>query len=338
MSKREQMLKGGSLCETVLVREGTKSWIRKSVCLDHNREFGYDRWYSQLKLLQQYSIWFPGFFPRIIRYGVRGRSAYVDLEAFPALETAFDFLIKAESGAADVQWLFDRIMDRLSYLHRYKFASGPGAIELYISEKIVRKLNICMANDEFKKFADRKFIWCNGIRVLSLVRVLSEYTDRLCDYYLEESECSVHGNITLENILFDAESGMIWFIDPYAEGVIGSPLIEYSQLLQSCRSNYEVLNAKTPKISVRDGSVAIEGAGLFGVDSAKSSGLGTFAFLLEKYLAERFSKGQIACIRLFEISQFIRMLPFKLEHSPAHALLFYSLASSLFEEFYGEGL
>ena len=322
-------LKGGSLSSTVLMTDQTTSWVRKSVKLVGNREFGFDRWYSQLKLLRHYSIMFPKLFPKVIRYGVGEDSiAYMDLEVWPTTSTAFDYLTGVISSEERVRRMFCMIMNKLEWVHSRCFPSNQKCIELYVAEKIVRKLQICMNDPIFKEFADRDQISYNGIFVPSFVSVLDKYTDMLQDCYTEDFECIVHGNITLENILYDPGSGSVLFIDPYAEGIIDSRLVEYSQLLQSCNSMYEILNREDFEFSVDIGCVANHPDSEF-----EYLGLRLFRDHLINFLWSSLSNEQIRCVQLFEISQYIRMLPFKLKSGKiGRTILFYGLASWLFSK------
>jgi hypothetical protein len=52
-------LKGGSLSSTFLIKEKNRKKIRKQVSLTKNREYGFVRWYSQLKKIQKYNKLFP---------------------------------------------------------------------------------------------------------------------------------------------------------------------------------------------------------------------------------------------------------------------------------------
>jgi hypothetical protein len=54
-----------------------------------------------------------------------------------------------------------------------------------------------------------------------------------------------------------------------------------------------------------------------------------FNKLFKIFLIKNFDFNEIMLIRAFEISQFIRMIPFKLIISPKKAILFYALSSKL---------
>ena len=64
----------------------------------------------------------------------------------------------------------------------------------------------------------------------------------------------------------------------------------------------------------------------------KNYGLDYFNDLLHDFLSQSLSDNDYKSVRLLEISQFIRMLPFKSEVDPSKMILFYSLASKLFND------
>ena len=49
-----RLLKGGSLAGTYVITTSSGQYVRKEISLVENREYGYQRWYSQLKRLQRY--------------------------------------------------------------------------------------------------------------------------------------------------------------------------------------------------------------------------------------------------------------------------------------------
>ena len=68
------------------------------------------------------------------------------------------------------------------------------------------------------------------------------------------------------------------------------------------------------------------------------SGMNYFNDKLVNYLKKSFSNDDYMIIRLMEISQFIRMLPFKMEIDEDKMLFFYGLASYLFSYWFSSNL
>ena len=136
-------------------------------------------------------------------------------------------------------------------------------------------------------------------------------------------ESYTHGNITLENIIYDEDKDTIVFIDPYEENIIDNCYNEYSQLLQSCNSHYEIYN-----------SLNIES--FENIDLDVPYGIEKFNQLFHSYMESSMTESQIKVVKYFEISQFIRMLPFKLNVDRKKMFLFYSLASHLTNKLLGK--
>lgn len=316
-----ERLKGGSLSGTYLITEqGKPSIVRKEVSLVENREYGFQRWYSQLKRQQRYSVLFPEIFPEILNFGVTEDKAYFDMNCIENAVTAQEFIVNCQN-AQDIKKIFEAIMDKMQSLYKYKIPTFQAPIDLYLHEEVDRRLHDCNKTHEFVVFSKNKEIVFNDEVFPSFISQIDSYKSLAQKYYPTEStETFTHGNITLENILYVPEQNRVVFIDPYEENVIDSILAEYSQLYQSCNGYYEVLNEMKPEIQKNQVTCNFE----------RNFGLDTFNQLLsEKISAEHSLKEQFS-IRIFEISQFIRMLPFKMVIDMEKMMLFYALASKLF--------
>ncbi len=242
------MPKGGSLSGTYrcTTSDGT-TFVRKEVSLTTNRDYGFQRWYSQLKRMQRYEVLFPGHFPKLITYGRDGDMAYFDMVHIPDAVTVQEFLL-GETDQVQVDAVFDALMAKVNdKMYATRIASTPAPIDLYIYEEIEQKMKACRGNARFQEIAayrDRG----DQRRAPGSRRGLSVIVELARATYRHSTETFTHGNITLENILYQPASNTITLIDPYEENVIDSALADYSQVLQSCNSKYELYNAATPKI------------------------------------------------------------------------------------------
>ena len=112
--------------------------------------------------------------------------------------------------------------------------------------------------------------------------------------------------------MWDEYEEKITFIDPYEENIIDSCLCDYSQILQSCHGNYEMLLSGKKK----------QGSGV-------SIFYNKFLFWLNSQYVN-----DVRVVDLFEISQFIRMLPFKKQALQTEQVrFFYNHAHNLFAEY-----
>ena len=315
------IFKGGSLSETCLIiDEDGNSFVRKSVSLIDNRVYGYQRWYSQLKRIQRYSVLYPDIFPRLIKYGKDGNTGYFDIEYYDKGVNAQEYIEKC-IDKKKIDLFFNNLIETMGILHVTSIQSNCEAMDLYIYEEIEQKINDCYNNELFMDFIKYDEIIFNGSKVNSFLKVLDKYKTLCRKYYVSPKETFTHGNITLENLLFFPENNKFIFIDPYEENIIDSKLAEFSQLLQSSNGKYEVYNRHNDYL-LNGNEVAME--------INESYGLNYLNNKLIKYLKDEFSENDYYIIRLLEISQFIRMLPFKMEVDENKMIFFYSLASKLF--------
>ena len=315
-------LKGGSLSKTYLcIPIFGKPFVRKDVLLISNREYGFQRWYSQLKRLQRYGSMFPGVFPKLIDYGRDGDLAYFNIEYIEDAQTAHEFLLQT-SNVYLIDKMFDQLVSVMGVMHKTELPSFKSSSVLYIYEEIEQKINACMHNARFKEFSSYTEIFFNGKKVTGMQHILNEYIEMFGSVYKNPIETFTHGNLTLENILYQPACNKITFIDPYEENIIDSKLAEYSQLLQSSSSLYELYNLGAPRI---EGNEVL-------LEVGSPSGLKYFNNIFNVFMKETLTTDQIRIVRLLEISQYARMLPFKMEIDENKMLFFYALGSYLFHE------
>ena len=290
-------LKGGSLSATYL-HQGRETFIRKTVSLTENREYGYVRWYSQLKKLQRYNEMFPGLFPVVLSVGYYDDTAYFDLEylnGFRDIKTIFsnDTLTNAEISKINLA-----LWSAFDQLHSTTYLTNPGGAGLYYKEEAEQKLIDARTVPEFEEFYKLGNYVYNHQQVLGL----DEYMPRLKEYLLSanlSSEEYIHGNPTLENTMYSSEQDRVVFIDTYEESIIDSKLLDYSQVLQCSRSHYGYINDRSVQISGNTVSHNLTVPDNFKV----------FDYYFEQELVKR--NLDLKLIDVLEATQFIRMLPFK---------------------------
>jgi len=306
------LLKGGSLAGTYLISGIGGDFIRKEISLRNDREYGYQRWYSQLKRLQRYELLFPSIFAKVIRYGVDGDQAFFDLEYYPNYHNCWEYLMECDDKE-EIENIFKLIISALNVIHSKQLQSCPEALNLYYEEEIRKKIEDCFTDEGFLNYYNRSTIKFHGKLIPSLRVLLEDYRNYGFTHYTTPMECYTHGNITLENILYSPHDNKIILIDPYEENIIDNIYNEYSQILQSCNSHYEIYNTS-------EGGDYIPHVPL---------GIEYFNILFSDFMKKNLSENEIKIVKYFEVSQFIRMLPFKLKRDRNKMFTFYGLASYL---------
>ncbi len=324
--KSVKILKGGSLSSTYLIEKGNLKFVRKDVSLNENREYGFYRWYSQLKKLQRLGKLFPEIFPKILSYGIKKNDAYLDMEYIENSVNGFEFL-QSNPSKSEVDVFLKVLIETMEKLHSNKMESFKEALSLYVYEEIERPLKFCISNDKsLKKFSEYESIFLNDLETIPILSRMQEIYDFIEKYHHNPQECYTHGNLTLENILWVQKEEKMIFIDLYEENVTDTIYNEYSQLLQSSNSNYEAYNELCADIKGNKVYLKVE----------KTPAMEYFNNKFLKWVKQKLSPEEIKITRLYEISQFTRMLPFKMHVSKEKMIFFYSLASHLLDKLLGE--
>jgi hypothetical protein len=291
-------LKGGSLSSTYLMENEKGKFVRKMINTKDNREYGYMRWYSQLKKLQRYNTDFPYLYPQIIKIGVDGDQAYFDLEYLKTYKDIKTIFAEQELTDKELHKINNAIWNAFSVMHQYSHNAISGAPLLYFKEEVEQKLEDAK---KFPKFLE--FFNCGTYQYFGdIIHGITNYVDELRNFFSEMKlidEQSIHGNPTLENMMYSFTDDAVKFVDPYEESVIDTRFLDYAQVLQCSRSCYGITN---------DGEVSVN-ENVVKCDIVVPKNFREFNKLFEGQIIEPKTK-QI--VDVLEATQFIRMLPFKL--------------------------
>jgi hypothetical protein len=317
MGTKKTKLKGGSLSSTYFVEEDDKKFIRKCVSLTKDREYGYVRWYSQLKKLQRFESDLPGLFPKILNVSYDGDEAYFDLEYLKNYQNISEILLDKSLAEYEVEKIYHAFVTGLRAIHKISYAPNPGAPLLYFKEEVEQKLNDARKFQVFNQFYELgTYEYDNRI-----IHGLSNYLDELTNYFTElklDSEEHIHGNPTLENTMYSITDDKVVFIDPYEESIIDTKFLDYAMVLQSSRSYYEIYNEGL--VTYEDEMPKMK------MDDAIPEPLKYFNYLFQNNIKEEDRK----LVDILEATQFIRMLPFKCAAGHlSHAKYFYLHACKL---------
>ena len=250
-------LKGGSLSSTFLHDEGDKKFIRKTINTKDNREYGYVRWYSQLKKLQRFGG--MGLFPKVLRIGTTDNGAYFDIEYLEGYRDIKTILIEDSMTYDVVERISEAVWRSFDNLHRKIYLPIKGAGQLYFKEEVTQKLSDAFKYQKFYNFYESGLFDAfeyNG----RITHGIQNYLPELNHFFNElnfTTEENIHGNPTLENMMYSFEEDKVMFVDPYEESCIDSRLLDYSQVLQCSRSYYGFINDR--EVTVDGPSVSYHG-------------------------------------------------------------------------------
>ena len=78
--------------------------------------------------------------------------------------------------------------------------------------------------------------------------------DRLCNLFAKDPVGTIHGDLTIENIICRTDNDSWYLIDPNTGNLHESPFLDYGKLLQSLHGSYEFM-MKTPRVAVQDNRI-----------------------------------------------------------------------------------
>ena len=288
-------LKGGSLSNTYRLPQ--YDLVCKEVVRDKNREYGFVRWYSQLKKLQRYNTQYPNLFPKVLGVNVDGTTAGFKMEYMKGFRDIKNILANDTLTDEQIFRISQAVWKGLNQLHSVTHDPIPGAGKLYFEEEVWQKLKDAIAIPEFAEFHAHGTYEYNGRIVQGIGASFHDLENFFSELTLIQEE-NIHGNPTLENILYSFEEDRVVFIDVYDESMIDTRFLDYAQVLQCSRSHYGYIN---------DNQVEIGGLSVTHRLQIPKN-FETFNYHFESEIAEPRTK---EIVDVFEATQFIRMLPFK---------------------------
>lgn len=289
-------LKGGSLNSTAIYRDDEKKFVRKMISRMADREYGYIRWYSQLKKLQRFNDIIPGYVPKIIDIGTTDEGAFFDIEYIESKD--IKTILKNELSENKILKINQKLWEAFDNLHGHNYTPNRSSLKLYYQEEVLQKINDARKFSNFDKFYQIDQYEYRGQTIKGMKSIFENF-EKLFSQNID-SECYVHGNPTLENILYTSDDSVI-FIDLYEEGIVDSKFMDYSQVLQCSNSHYGILN---------DGKLYVNDNVVFNEEVIPQS-LISFNEMFVNELKLRCDSRSFKLVQLFEATQFFRMLPFK---------------------------
>jgi hypothetical protein len=302
-----KILKGGSLSRTIVVSYDGKKFVRKSISFKENREYGLVRWHSQIRKIQTLNRFMPDSSICIENMGIDGDAYYYEAPYYEGSKNCYDALLNGESP----DLLATKISILLGRMAEVGYRNNPGALAIYINEEVLLPLvnAFDLANSGMLSLQpNESSVFIDG--VAEAIEIAKKII--LKTRYAQIHESLTHGNLTLENIIWDSQRKEVIMIDPYAETYCETIIGDVSQLLQSSRSGYEFISNLLENNPFR-------------VDRYPTQEIPTCLIDFSNCLLQRVSINSWFSeeyLSILSASQFIRMFPFKQVTNPRQGLLF----------------
>jgi hypothetical protein len=316
-----EVFKGGSLSRTELLENSKlKKIVRKSISKVDNREYGFIRWQSQYKRLQRYNQIFPEVFPKLLAVGFENSFYYFDLEYLEGFINLKDYMSNYTVEDFEVAEIAEKVFELANCMHsKIKFKSNPGVFDFYLQEECFNKFDDAKQNPLFLEFTKHRKIVFNDVQFDNLEKNQGWLLDFASQLKIN-NECYSHGNLTLENILYNPESKVCKFIDPYEENIIDCSEADFSQIKQCSIGHYGLLMKTSPLINLNKINIKYEIPQTFSAFNVK----------FQQLILENLNNYNHFVEDFLYASQFYRMLPFKIQSGNIEqAILFYGVACKL---------
>ena len=300
-------LKGGSLSRTTVVSHSGKKFVRKSIYFKENREYGLVRWHSQIRKIQSLYKFLPESSIFIENMGVDGDTYYYEMPYYEYAHNCVDALLNGECPNL-LATKISAILGRMAEID-YGYTEGPLAI--YITEEVILPLMNALDLAIIGKLPlepSESSIFINAlVEAIEIAKVIASSVGQV-----QIQESLTHGNLTLENIIWDSQKKQPIMIDPYAETYCETIIGDISQLLQSSSSGYEYVSNlfETRSCPVDQYPISEIPSCFTSFSSSLIQQVSSEKWFSEEYLA------------IMTASQFIRMFPFKQATKPRQGVLF----------------
>lgn len=315
----QRMFRGGSDALTAMVQVGNELRVRKYALGGAARKLE-----AQCRWLEEHSSDLP-----LVRITGQARSDarfQYDMEYSRTSRDLFDTIHTYDVGTS---WhILSDLMDSIATLHdRTRTGEAETAlVERYAAEKVAG--NLATIRAAFPMFFEDERVLVNGVNIdLALLDRFAE-SDFLLSRLQMRKVATIHGDLTIENVLTDTSRASGWFlIDPNIGNIFESPLLDYAKLLQSLHLGYESLNRDVAcRYADRALTFPIARTAQYAVLHTQAVG----------WMRDRFGEGGFREIRLHEIIHYYRLTPYKFRKGAHAGLVFLGCLSLLVQRYFDE--
>jgi hypothetical protein len=141
----------------------------------------------------------------------------------------------------------------------------------------------------------------------------------------DRSVATVHGDLTVENIIVAPQTGPGWYIiDPNPENVFNTPLVDWAKLMQSLHLGYEGIN-RVYSCTLNDDAILI--------NLTKSQVYSDLHVELEALIGRYRGAGQLNEVYFHELVNYLRLTPYKIRQNAQKGLFFFACTSLLLRRY-----
>jgi hypothetical protein len=145
----------------------------------------------------------------------------------------------------------------------------------------------------------------------------------------DRSVATVHGDLTIENIIIAPDRDPGWYIiDPNPDNLFNSPLIDWAKLMQSLNLGYEGMN-RNVGCSLKDSEILLP--------VTKSAAYTELHAQLEGLITQYRGPGALREVYFHELINFLRLTPYKIRQNAHKGVCFFACTSLLLHRYLERG-
>ena len=319
-----KILEGASFAQVYLVEDTVRKFVRKYISKSPELNMHVDILKRQCDDLKRLNFYKKDLCPIVLNEYESPSEYYYDMEYLDEFHKLSEF-------SSDIIYrvipfiLAD--LDENVYCYQKEIAQEKRYewLDNYMNEKVLPKFSIITALDPIiKNFFEQKIIQLNNKHY----RPITEYLNKIMNYQKKNPEfapeyiCPIHGDLTLENILYHPKNGSYRLIDPSGSRYMDAVEMDTAKLFQSLICDYVSWMDKTDLIDmISDNEFKIDDIYL----------MDKYHMVKHIYSLIEYQKG------LFYMSTyFIRMVPFMYHKSKQHAIFVLLLATYHLDSIYNK--
>lgn len=229
--------KGNSFSKTALMKNNNQYFVRKYILKTEEAFDHYKKLRRQLDDLQRFYYYNESLTPKILNFEDNDHAFYFDIEYLENYSQLDHF------EPATALKILERVIEKLNdnvYCFK-KQNSGPQFIDNFFDTKIYPKLELFEQEcDTMHYLINQKEVTINNKKYLGLRNVL----DKLNIYNFNTEYLSpIHGDLTLENILYNDNFKDFKLIDLDGSRYVDTFYFDLGKIFQSIVSNYKDWNS-----------------------------------------------------------------------------------------------
>lgn len=324
-SKLVRYFKGGSSAVTALVHENNSFLVRKITPIQYKYKLESQyNWLKEKRSLKK--------IVNVIGQDTTNDYYKIDLEFNEDYQPFFDYIHSMPEKKSEkiLTSVFDYLFKNVYSLPNPEYR--PKDLSAYIEDRCLTKIRQASeVNDEIRGLLEHDTLVINGQEYLNIPIVLNKIRSNkatkksLATY----RKCSIHGDVTIDNILASKKANDFLLIDPTDnENEISGPVFDFGRMTQSLRYGYEFLCRDDQKVDIDQNVINFE----YSLSKDYSKLHETLLVLQKKYLTPQ----EQSSVTFHAAILYSRMLTHRVVINPLNAAKFYAVSVIAFNNFFDE--